>query len=61
MKRAEGPSIILIHECETQVEHVEDGNDTRRCRKSQVLTTRGKEISVRKRKKGGGIRRGKVH
>jgi hypothetical protein len=61
MKRAEGPSIILIHECETQVEHVKDGNGTRRGRKSRFLTTRGKELSVRKRKKGRGIRRGKVH
>jgi hypothetical protein len=60
MKRAEGPSIILKQECETQVEHVKDGNGTRRGRKSRVLT-RGKEISVRKRKKGRGIRRGKVH
>jgi hypothetical protein len=44
MKRAEGPSIILTQECETQVEHVKDGNGTRRGSKSRVLTTRGKEM-----------------
>jgi len=60
MKTAEGPSIILIQERETQVEQIKNGNDTRRSRKSRDQTTRGK-ISVRKRKNSRGIRRGKVH
>jgi len=60
MKTAEVPSIMLIQERETQVEHIKNGND-KRSRKSRDQTTRGKEISVRKRKNSGGIRRGKVH
>jgi hypothetical protein len=61
MKRAEVLSIIFIEECETQIEHVKNGNGKRIGRKSRVLTTRGKNISMRKRKKSRGIRRGKVH
>jgi len=44
MKTAEDPSVIFIQECETQIEHVKDGNGTRRGRKSRVLTTREKEM-----------------
>jgi hypothetical protein len=61
MKRAEGPSIILIQDYETQVEKIKDGNGTRRGRKSRDPTRGGEEISVRKRTKGRRIRRGKVH
>jgi hypothetical protein len=51
MMRAEGPSVIFIQECETQIEHVKDGNGKRRGRKSRVLTTRGKDMCEEEKEK----------